>query len=112
MDAKCDGETGKGFIEEALEMREKKRKLCSDVFTPKPIQMITLVQSLSAKTWLSLGESLVQLHQHIETNESIRVSCHSIVTCDLLKAVFCNDVWWAYAAHIWVVLKDMTGVLL
>jgi hypothetical protein len=72
---KCGDETGKEFIEEALEMREKKRKLCSDMFTPKPIQMITLVQALSTKTWLSLGESLVQLHQHIEANQNIRVSC-------------------------------------
>jgi hypothetical protein len=76
LDTKCDSETGKEFIEKALEMREKKRKLCSDVFTPKPVQMITLVQALAAKTWLSLGESLVQLHQHIEANGNIRVSCY------------------------------------
>jgi hypothetical protein len=55
-------------------MREKKRKICSDVFTPKPVQMITLVQALSAKTWLALGKSLVHLHQHIEANRNIRVS--------------------------------------
>jgi hypothetical protein len=74
LDTKCDDETAKEFIEEALEMREKKRKRCSDVFTSKPIQMITLVQAISAKTWLALGESLVHLHQHIEANRNIRVS--------------------------------------
>jgi hypothetical protein len=74
LDTKCDDESTKEFIEEALEMREKKRKRCSDVVTPEPIQMITLVQAILAKTWLALGESLVHLHQHIDANRNIRVS--------------------------------------
>jgi hypothetical protein len=73
LDTKCDDESTKEFIEEALEMREKKRKR-SDVFTPEPIQTIALVQPVSVKTWLALGESLVHLHQHIDANRNIRVS--------------------------------------
>jgi hypothetical protein len=89
LDTKCDGEAGKKFIEEALEMREKKRKLCNDVFTPKPLHTITLIQGLSAKTWLAVGESLVQLHQHIEANGIIRVSVWCIIS-NLFKIVLCN----------------------
>jgi hypothetical protein len=74
LDGKCDGEINREFIEEALEMREKKWKICSDVFTPEPVQMITLLQALSDQTWLALGGSLVQLHEHIEANRNIRVS--------------------------------------
>jgi hypothetical protein len=74
LDTKCDGEVSRELIEEALEMREKKRKMCSDVFTPEPVQMITLLQALSDKTWLALGRSLVQLHEHIAANRNIGVS--------------------------------------
>jgi hypothetical protein len=74
LDTKYEGEATKEFIEGALEMREKKRKHCSDVFTPRPIPPITLLDALSAKTWLALGESLIQLHQHIEANRNIGVS--------------------------------------
>lgn len=80
LNTKLAGETGREFIEEALEMREKKRKVSSDAFTLKPVETITLVQALSAKTWLALGNGLVQLHRHIETNRSIRVSCY-VVRC-------------------------------
>ncbi|XP_021936408.1 calcineurin-binding protein cabin-1-like isoform X2 [Zootermopsis nevadensis] len=75
LNTKLAGETGREFIEEALEMREKKRKVSSDAFTLKPVETITLVQALSAKTWLALGNGLVQLHRHIETNRSIRHFC-------------------------------------
>lgn len=97
MDNKYDGETGKEFIEEALEMREKKRKFYSDMFTPEPLHMITLVQTLSAKTWLALGKSLVQLHQHIEANRNIRVSFMSAYyerdKCSILSCDSCCKVW-------------------
>jgi hypothetical protein len=74
LDTKYEGDAAKEFLEGALEMREKKRKHCSDQITPKPIETITLLEAVLAKTWLALGESLVHLHQHIEANSSIRVS--------------------------------------
>ena len=55
-------------------MRVKRRKLHADVFIPKPLETISLVQPLPDKTWLALGESLVQLHKHIEDGDKIRVS--------------------------------------
>jgi hypothetical protein len=76
LDTKYEGDAAKEFLEGALEMREKKRKRCSDQNTPKPVEKITLLEAVSAKTWLALGESLVHLHQHIEANRNIRVSFH------------------------------------
>jgi hypothetical protein len=74
LDTKYEGDAAEEFLEGALEMREKKRKRCNDQFAPKPIETITLLEAVSAKTWLALGESLVHLHQHIEANSNIRVS--------------------------------------
>ncbi|XP_069674696.1 calcineurin-binding protein cabin-1-like isoform X2 [Periplaneta americana] len=78
LNAEYDTDTGKELISEALEMREKRRKLSSEVFAPKPLETVTLSQPLTEKTWVSLGETLVQLHQHIKTKESIRHFCYPV----------------------------------
>ena len=76
LNGEYDREIGKEVVQEALDMREKKRKLYSGVFTPKPLETICLVRPLLAKTWLALGESLVELHRHIKENDQIRVSIY------------------------------------
>ncbi|CAH1784782.1 unnamed protein product [Owenia fusiformis] len=60
------------FVNEALELRNERQKLCQ----PKPLPVLKFPKPLTALSWLSLGEALIALYEDIEAKpQPISIGC-------------------------------------
>ncbi|XP_077863763.1 calcineurin-binding protein cabin-1-like [Saccoglossus kowalevskii] len=75
-DHKITKEIAETIVEEAVEIRKKKRELLK----PIPIPAVKFPQPLASLTWKSLGENLISLYEYINKHSKLSFGNHVDVT--------------------------------
>ncbi|XP_054016613.1 calcineurin-binding protein cabin-1-like isoform X2 [Hylaeus anthracinus] len=81
---------GDKLLAEARDVAERWAETCKIEFTPKPLPDLTLRKPIKSRTWLDVGESLLDMHRYITENDLSFVSRINLSVLDpaeiLLKA--------------------------
>ncbi|XP_063238012.1 calcineurin-binding protein cabin-1-like isoform X2 [Bacillus rossius redtenbacheri] len=79
-------EEGKKIVEEALRQKKARQDMLDKFKIPFELKTVGLLKPLPSKTWLGIGECLVQLHHHILANSENLEYC-----CPVDMTLVCNE---------------------